>query len=86
MFYTVGKQIPSKEIPSGAGEPLKETKNILEDEHDKQVRMSIGGQLEKKENLKDKNHEQVRTSTGEPMKNKEMFRKKMVNMYVFTLT
>ena len=34
----VRKQIPSNEIPSGTGEPLKETKNILEEENDNQVR------------------------------------------------
>ena len=34
---SVGKQIPSKEIPLGTGGPLKETKNMLEDENDKQV-------------------------------------------------
>ena len=33
----VGKQIPSEQIPSGTGEPLKETKDMLEEENNKQV-------------------------------------------------
>ena len=41
----VGKNIPSKYIPSGTGYRLKETKNILEDENDKQVRTITGGPL-----------------------------------------
>ena len=43
FFYTskerVGKNIPYKDSPSGTGDPLKETENILEDENDKQVRL-----------------------------------------------
>ena len=31
----VGKHISSKEIPSEIGDPLKETKNMFEDENDK---------------------------------------------------
>ena len=60
----VGKNIPSKEISLRTGEPLKETKNMLEKENDKQVRMSIGGQLENKDMVRDENGKQVRTSTG----------------------
>ena len=44
----IGKQISLKEIPSGIGEPLKETKYRLEDENNKQVRMSTGDPLKKK--------------------------------------
>ena len=33
----VEKQIPLKEISSGTGEPLKETKNMLEEKNEKQV-------------------------------------------------
>ena len=40
-----GKQIPSKEIPSGTRETMKETKDMIEGEHDKQVRTSTGGPL-----------------------------------------
>ena len=60
----VRKKIPSKEISLRTGEPLKETKNMLEKENDKQVRMSIGGQLENKDMVRDENSKQVRTSTG----------------------
>ena len=74
----VGKQIPSKCIPSGTVEPLKETKDMLEDENDKQVLMIIGRPLENKEILRDKNDKQVHTSMGDPFKNKEMFRDKNV--------
>ena len=40
-----GKKIPSKEIPLGTEEPLKETKYMIEDENDKHVCTSIGGSL-----------------------------------------
>ena len=50
----VGKQISPKEIPLGTGDPLKETKNVLEDENDKQVHTIIGGILKKKEIPRDK--------------------------------
>ena len=43
----VGKQIPSKYILLGTGELLKETKNMIEDENEKQVRTSTGGLLKK---------------------------------------
>ena len=51
----VGTQIPSKRIPSGTGEPLKETKKMIEDENEKQVLTNTGGPLKKKEMPKDKN-------------------------------
>ena len=41
--------MPSKEIPSVDGEPLKETKKMLEDENDKQVGTIIGGPLKNNE-------------------------------------
>ena len=47
-------QIPSKDIPSGTGEPLKETKKIIEDENEKQVRTSTVGPLTKKDIPKDR--------------------------------
>ena len=58
-----GKHIPSKDIPSGSGEPLKE-KNMLEEKNEKQVRTSIGEPLKKKEMPKDKKGKQVRTYDG----------------------
>ena len=39
----VGKNIPSKEIPSGTGYPLVKTKDMLEDENNKHLRTIIGG-------------------------------------------
>ena len=59
----VGKKITPKDIPSGTGEPAKETRDTLEDENDKQVRMITGGPLKKKDMLRDENVKQVRTST-----------------------
>ena len=44
----VGKQIPSKYIPLGTVEPLKETKKMLEDKNQKQVRRSTEGKLKNK--------------------------------------
>ena len=44
----VGQKIPSINIHSGTGNPLKETKNTLEDKNDKQVCTSIGGPLKNK--------------------------------------
>ena len=44
----VGKKFPSKEIPLGTGEPLKETENMLEDENNKQVRTVTGRPQKKK--------------------------------------
>ena len=41
--------MPSKEIPSVDGEPLKETKKMPEDKNDKQVRTSTGGPLKKRD-------------------------------------
>ena len=38
----------------GAGDPLKETKNMLEDENGKQVRKITEGKLKKKEMPRDK--------------------------------
>ena len=52
----VGTQIPLKDIPSGTGEPLKETKKILEDESYKQVYTSTMGSLEKKDMTRDENY------------------------------
>ena len=49
-----GKNFPSKEIPLSTVEPLKETKKILGDKNDKQVRTSTGGPLKKKEMPRDK--------------------------------
>ena len=43
-----GKHIPSKYIPSETGEPLKETKKMLEDKNQKQVRRSTEGKLKNK--------------------------------------
>ena len=72
----VVKHIPSKDIPSGNGEPLKETKDMLEYENDKQVRTSTVEPLKDKEMLREENDKRVRTSTGEPLKEREMFRDK----------
>ena len=49
----VGKNIPSKEIPSGTGYPLVKTKDMLEDKNNKQVLTSAGGPFKKEEMLKD---------------------------------
>ena len=57
----VGKHITSKDIPLGTIEPLKETKKILEDENEKQVRTIIGGPLKNKEMPKDEGEKWVRT-------------------------
>ena len=70
----VGKQIPPKEITSGTGEPLKETKDMLEDENNKQARTSTGGPLKNKEMLRDGNDKQVRMSPGDTLKKKEMYK------------
>ena len=69
------KQIPLEYIPSGTGDPLKETKNMLEDKNGKQVRKSIGGPL-KKDMLRDKKENQVGTyadvlSTGKLSNDRE---------------
>ena len=64
---SVGKQIPSKEIPSGTGDPLKETKKMLEAKNDKHIQTIIGGTFKNNEILRDKNDKQVRTSTGGPL-------------------
>ena len=77
LTLAVGKQIPSKEIPSETGDPLKETKNMIEDENGKEVSTSTRGTLKKKEILRDENDKHVRTSIGEQLKNKEMFRDEM---------
>ena len=69
-----GKQIPSKEIPSRTGEPVKEIKNILEDENDKQLRMSTGGPLKNKEMIRDGNDNRVHMIKGGTLKKKEMLR------------
>ena len=45
----------------GTGEPLKETKNILEYENDKQVCMSTEGPLKKKEMPRDEKGKRVRS-------------------------
>ena len=78
MSYTskqrVGKQIPSKYITLGAGEPLKETKDMLEDENNRQVCTSTVSPLKNKDMLRDKNDKQVRTSTRDSFNKKEMFR------------
>ena len=59
----VGKQIPSKDIPSGTGEPLKETKNIIEDENHKEVRMSTEEPLINEEMIRYQKGKQVCTYT-----------------------
>ena len=69
-----GKHIPSKEIPSGTGKPLKETKDMLKDENNKHVRTRTWVPLKKKQMLREKNDKQVSTSMWEPLKKKEMFR------------
>ena len=66
----VVKQIPSKEIPSGTGDPMKETKDMLEDENDRKVHTSTGEPLKNKEMIRDEKGKQLRTytdilSTGE---------------------
>ena len=61
LTLAVGKQIPSKEIPSETGDPLKETKNMIEDENEKQVHMSTEGLLKKKEIPRYKEGKQVHT-------------------------
>ena len=61
-MMSFGKHIPSKDIPSGSGEPLKE-KNMLEDKNEKQVRTSIGEPLKNKEIPKEKRGKQVCTSS-----------------------
>ena len=58
----------------GTGDPLIETKYIIEDKNNKYVRTSTRGPLKKKGMLRDKNDKQVCTSTGEPLKKKEIFR------------
>ena len=60
----VGKHITLKYIPSGSGEPLKETKDRLEYENYKQVCTSTGGPLKQKDILRDENDKQVCTSMG----------------------
>ena len=59
----VGKQNPSKDITLGTGEPLKETKDILEDENNEQVRTSTGEPFINKMMLRDENEKLIRTST-----------------------
>ena len=49
----VGKQISLKHITSDTVEPLKENKNMLEDENDKSVRTITGGTFKKKDMLRD---------------------------------
>ena len=49
----VRKHISSKYISLGTGKTLKETKNMLEDKHYKQVRTSTGGSLKKKDMPRD---------------------------------
>ena len=44
----VGKQITPKEIPSGTGDPLIETEDMLEDENEKQLLMGTAGPLKKR--------------------------------------
>ena len=46
-FAYVSKHIPSKKIPSGTEEPLKETKMMHKDKNDKQVRTITGGAVKK---------------------------------------
>ena len=60
------------------GDPLKETKDMIEDETNKQVHTRIGSILRNKEILRDENYKQVCTSTGDPLKKKEMFRDEKV--------
>ena len=75
-----------KRDSSGSGEPQKETKDILEDENNKQVCTSTGDPLKKKEILRDQNDKQVGTSTWEPLKKKEVFRdKKGKNVRTYTV-
>ena len=45
----------------GTGESLKETKNMIEGENDKQVSTSMGEPLKKKYMFRDKNGNRVRT-------------------------
>ena len=52
-YVGVGKQILSKDIPSGTGDPPKESKTMLEDENEKQERTSTGEPLKKKKMPKD---------------------------------
>ena len=62
---TVGKNIPSKEIPLGTGEPLKETKDMIEYKNNKQIRTSTEGTLKKKEMFTEENNKHEHTSMGE---------------------
>ena len=60
----------------GNGDPLKETENMLEDENDKQVRMSTGDPLKKNEMFRDEKGKWVRTyadvaSTGKLSNDRE---------------
>ena len=57
MKELFGKQIPSKYVPLGIGEPLEETKNMLEDENDKKVHTITRGTLKKKEMTRKENDE-----------------------------
>ena len=87
IMCTVVKNIPLKEIPSGTGDPTKETQNMLEDKNDKQVRTSTVGKFKDKYILRDENYKQVFTSIGGPLKNKGMPKEKInKNGYVLTLT
>ena len=74
MLSSVGEQIPLKDIPSGTGEPLKETENMLEDKMIKSYAQAQEVNLKRKHFFKDGKYKQIRMSTGEPLKNKEMFR------------
>ena len=68
----VVKQISLKDIPLGTGDPLKETKVVIEYENDEQVRKSTGGTLKKKEIIRGEYDKQVQMITGDPLKKKDM--------------
>ena len=71
--YCVRKQTPPKENSLGTGEPLKETKDMLEGKNDKHIRKIAGEPLKNKEILGDENNEPVCTKMGEPLKKKYIF-------------
>ena len=61
LFPSFRKHIPLKDISLVTREPLKETKNILEDENDKQILMSTGGPTKKNYIPRDKKGNQLCT-------------------------
>ena len=74
------QNILSKDNTLGTGEPLKETKNMLEGENDKEIHTRIGRPVKKEDMLKDKNDKQVRTHRHKrDIGRKKMFKDKKGN-------